>query len=167
MSNEPPRAPFGLPAGPEIHQDDPAPLLPHHVSGLHVAMHESGAVHGRERSTDVLADERRLAGAERPMRAQFGGQSLAPHEFHTEADAILVRLDAEHIHDIGMPNLGERAALVKQPLFQLAVGNVLMKDLDGDFPLELRIPGAVDASKGAFPHLLQQRISSPLARAFR
>ena len=52
-------------AGAEVHQDDAAALLAHHVLRLDVAMDEAGAVDGGERAAQILADERRFARAER------------------------------------------------------------------------------------------------------
>ena len=52
--------PLDFETGPEIHQDDAAVTVAHDVLGLHVAMHEVGAVHRRERPADVLTDQHRL-----------------------------------------------------------------------------------------------------------
>ena len=57
-------------------------------------------MHRRERGTDVEADERGLAGAERAARLDDLVERLAAHELGPQADAAVVFLGAVDLHDV-------------------------------------------------------------------
>ena len=101
-------------AGAEIHQDDAAAALAHDVLRLDVAMQQAGAVHRRERRTQIEADEGRLAGAERASRLDGLLERLAAHELHPQADAAVVLLGAIHLDDVGVAHAREPARLFEQ-----------------------------------------------------
>ena len=128
-------------------------------------MHEAGVVDRCERPAHVLADRDRFTRVERTAGPQHVLERLARNELHAQADAVFVRLDAKHAHDVGVPNLRQRAPFAQQPFLQAAVGDVPVQDLDRDFPFQLRIQRAVDAPETALADLLAQTIPPPRFRA--
>ena len=137
----------GLKAGAEVHQDDSAFRIAHDVPRGHIAMHEPGAVHSRQRPAHVLADQRRFARIQLVPAVHRLLERLATHELHAQPDAAFVRLHAEDADDVGVTHFRERAPLTEQALGQLGVRDMPMQDLDGDFALELRIPCPIHAAE--------------------
>ena len=66
-----------LPA-PEIHEHGSAALLAHHIVGFDVAVHQSRAVHSRQRAAQIQTDECRLARAKWPLRPRAAPRASAP-----------------------------------------------------------------------------------------
>src|SRR4029079_14701695 len=112
----------------------------------------------------VFAGARRLLRREREPRAQLYLERLAAHELHAQTDPLLVRLHREHIDDVVVMDLRERAAFPQQTPLQLGAGDAAVQNLDRDFTFELRIPRAVDAAEAAFPDFLHEAIASPQIR---
>ena len=70
-------------------------------------------------------------------------------------------LDAEDGDDVSVTHLGERAPLAQQPVFQLFVRHAPVQNLDCDFALEVRYPGAVHPAERTRPDHLQEAEAAP------
>ncbi len=139
---------IALASGAEVHQQDAAAPIAHHVLRLDVAMQQAGRVHGGQRFTDVHADERRLARGEPALLLQDLFERPAFDELHPEPGVAVGARRAEHRHDTAVPDARE------QPSFGGDDGRVrallgLGDQLERDFAIELRIPGPVHRSVGS------------------
>ena len=124
-------------------------------------MHEPGGVNGGERTADVLPHAHRLARIQAVPSAHRDLERLAANELHAQADVIVVRLDAVHADNVRVTHLRQGAGLEQQPRLELVVRDVAMENLDGDFALELWVPGAIDAAERSRSHPLQQPVPAP------
>ena len=79
------RRAFGVARAAEVHQDDAAADLAHHVVRLDVAVQEAGGVQRGERPAQVEPDARRLARAHRALRIDEVGERAALDELHPDA----------------------------------------------------------------------------------
>ena len=75
-------------AGAEIHQHRAAPIRPHDVVRLDVAVQQAGAVHRGEGPAQIQSDDCRFAGAERPLLADDRVERPPLDQFHREADLV-------------------------------------------------------------------------------
>ena len=121
-------------AGAEVHEDDAAAFLAHHVVRLDVAVDQPLGVDGGERAAQRPADDDRLVGAVGAARVDLGGQRPAVHELHPQADTALVLVGAVDDDDVGMLDAGEYAAFVEDPRGQIVAAEALRQQLHGDVP---------------------------------
>ncbi len=135
-------------AGAEVHEDDAAALLAHHVVRLDVAVDEALGVDGGERAAQRPADDDRLVGAVRAAGVDLGGQRPAAHELHPQADAAVVLVGAVHDDDVGMLDAGEEAAFVEHPRGRIVAAEARRQQLHGDVAAE-RIDGPIDLRERA------------------
>src|SRR5207249_6081447 len=151
-------------SGAEIHQDDPAPLLAHHVLRLDVAVHETGAVDRRERAAQLDADDRGFLRAERTLRAELLLERFAAQQLHPQPDAPVMLRDAVDGDDVRMANAREQPALGRDARRQrIDVRIVAAQQLQRDVTFELAVPRAVDVPETSAPQQLDQLELSPVA----
>ena len=130
--------------------------IDHDVVRLEVAMHDPSAVRRRQgpgglnEHRDDLRSGARLVGE--PLR-----QRRAFDLGHREVHAVVVQPGIEHRHDMGVVQRSKRSAFAKQPA-PLRITGVCPHQLEGDQPLELRVPGSVHhthcAAAEHTPHLV-------------
>ena len=137
----------------EVHENQPSAFLAHHVLSLDVSMHQTGVVHGRQGSTELVPDEPRLAGAERAVADEHLLERQAANEFHPETDSTVVFTGAVHRDDIRVPHTSQRLALRATVWMRAARRPTKSgpQELDGDGPIELRVVGAIDRAERAWP----------------
>ena len=131
-------------SGSEVHQDRSPAVCPHHVMGFEVAVHQAGAVHGRQRAAQIQSDQRSFTRAERAVLAQQAPKRTALDEFHPETDAAIDIVGPVDGDDVGMPNSGEQPRFSERA--RRICGTVLLgwpQQLQRDFTLELVVPGSV------------------------
>ncbi len=98
----------------EVHQNQPAPLLAHHVLSLDVSMHQTGVVHGRQGPTELVPDESSLGGAERAVADQHLLERQAADELHPETDSAVVFTGSVNRDDIRVTHASQGSPLVQQ-----------------------------------------------------
>ena len=149
----------------EIHQNQPSALLPHHVLSLDVSMDQTGVVHGRQSSTELVPDESGLAGTERAVTDKHLLERHPAHELHPEADPTIVFAGSVNGDDIRMTDASQRLPFVQQPRCELLVGRGgTPQELDGDGSIELRVVGAIDGAERALADFLDQDEFAPSLR---
>ncbi len=151
-------------SGAEVHQDETAALLAHDVLRLDVAVDETGLVDGREGAAQLLADERRLARAERALGPQELLQRAAADVLHPEPDAPVALLGAEHRHHVAMADARQDPPLVQDLAGQLRGGTSRPQQLERHVAVEPRVLRAVDEPERALADLLEQRQVAPELR---
>ncbi len=149
------------PRAAEIHEHDTAADLPHHVLRLDVAMEKRGGLQRRERPAQIDADPNDFARAHRAALVHHVGERLSLDVLHPDSDLLVDLLDAVYRDDVGVMDPGEVA--------RLAVGRAARRrrsgaQLERDFTIELRVPGAIDIAKGAAPDALEENQMMPVAR---
>ncbi len=107
-------------------------------------MQEAGAVHRRQRRAQIQADERRFPRPERAASLEDLLERLAAHQFHPEADAVVVMLGAVHLHDVRVPDPRKAPRLLENPSVRLGMIPFVVEQLQRYFTLERCVPGAVD-----------------------
>ena len=140
---------------PEVHQQDPAALLAHHVAGLDVAVDESRGMDCARCPADVEPDQRGFAWAKGALQGQKVRQRRALHEVAPEADPPVVLVHTEDRDDVRVSDPGHRPRLGQQRArLGLAVLAARQEQLQRDVALERRVEGAVDLSEPAASHAL-------------
>ena len=71
-------------------------------------------------------------------------ERLAAHQFHPEADAVVVMLGAVHLHDVRVPDPREAPRLLENPSVRLGMIPFVVEQLQRHFTLERCVPRAVD-----------------------
>ena len=149
----------------EVHENQPAAFLAHHVLSLDVSMHQTGVVHGGQGATELVPDERGLAGAERAVADEHLLERQAAHELHPETDPTVVCAGSVNRDDIRVTHASQRLSFVQQPGGELLVGRGgAPQELDGDGAIELRVVGAIDRAERALPDFLDQDEFAPPLR---
>ena len=87
-------------------------------------------------------------------------ESRALDQLHPQAGEAGLAGRAEHRDDAAVPDLGEQPAFVDDDQRLIALGR-FGDQLERDFPIELRIPGAVDDAVGAAADHFAQREMGP------
>ena len=119
-------------------------------------------MHCAQRPAHVLPDQRRLAITERPLLAHQCRQRFAVHEIRPESDPPLVAVDTINRKDVRVANRGERARLAQNFLERrLGLRRSRHQEFQPDFPLQIRIPGAVDFAEAPATYQLTQLEASP------
>ena len=137
-----------LASGAEVHQHDAAVAVAHHVVGFDVAMQQAGAVHRGERFADVEADQRGFARAEAAALLENLFERLPLDQLHPQPDHAFGARGAVDRHHVGMIDLGQQPRLVNHRV-GVAAADRLGDQLERDFAVEARIPGAIDGAVGA------------------
>ncbi len=143
----------------EVHEDDAAAAFAHDVLRFDVAMEEARAVHRCRARTDIEAHERGFARAKRPAALDHLLERLAAHELRPQADAAVVFLGAVDLDDVLVAQACQPPRFVHQPLACLAIGHhtrspvralsldtVVVKQLQRDVAMQLRIPRAINVA---------------------
>ena len=155
-----------LSASAEVHQDDAPVFGSHHVVRLDVPMQQAGAVHRRHRATELETDADSFGGADHLSLVEDLLEGLAANELHPQADLIgnlLGAVDGDHVR---MPHAGEQSAFVDdRGRRAIAGGGTGGQELQRDFAIEPRIPGAVHLSERAPADLLEEPKMTPCAGA--
>ena len=142
-----------LVAGAEVHQDDATAVLAHDVAGGHIAMQQPGAVHRGQRATQVRADARGLARAQRALLLDDLLQRAAADELHPDADRAVARFGAVDRDDVRMAHARQEPAFVDdargiaQRRGRIVNGGRGAKQLERDLSIEVRIPCAIHLAK--------------------
>ena len=71
-------------------------------------------------------------------------ERLAAHQFHPEADAVVVMLGAVHLHDVRVPDPRKAPRLLENPSVRLGMIPFVVEQLQRHFTLERCVPRAVD-----------------------
>ncbi len=142
----------------EVHQHDAPADFAHHVGRLDVAVDQAMRVQRRHGTADVDADAGRLASAHRAAGGDGVGQRLAVDQLHPQAGLARVVLDAVDGDDVGVTHPGQGAGLAQRrggPVGER------VQELDRDFAIELRVPGAVDVAGEARGERLEDQQRAP------
>lgn len=130
---------------PEVGDLDPAVVPYQHVLGLHVAVHEPGAVRGPERGQHRLQDVERGPGLERPAVAQHVTQGAAGDVLHGQIDVRPVGALVEDLHHVGVGEPGDGLGLADEAVDEGGVGGeARVHDLQGEHTVEAGVQGPVD-----------------------
>ena len=149
----------------EIHQDETAAFLAHHVLRFDVAMHQTGNVHGRQSAAQLVPNQRRFAATERPMADEHLLERQAAHELHPQSNPAFVCSGAVHGHDVRVAHASQGLSFVQQPCGQLRVGRgAAPQQLDRDRAIELWVVGPIDRAERSLPDFLEQHQSAPMAQ---
>ena len=147
---------------PEIHQQDPAALLAHHVAGLDVAVEKAGGMHRADGAADLDADERRFARAGRALPGDELRQREAVDEVAPEPEAPVVLVDAVDRHDVRVPHPRDGTRLTKQRAdFLVPCEPAGQEELQRDVALQRGVERAIDFAERAAPDALQVFERSP------
>ena len=147
---------------PEIHQQDPAALLAHHVAGFDVAVEKSGGVDGAGSAADVDADERGFARAHRALRRDELRERLAVDEIAPEPDASVVAVHAVDRDDVRVPHARDRPRFAQQRAgFLVSIEAARQEELQRDVALKRGIERAIDLAERAAADALQVFERSP------
>ena len=140
---------------PEVHQQDPAALLAHHVAGLDVAVDEPGGVDRARRPADVHPDQSGLPRAKGALPGHQFLERRSLHEVGPEPDPSVVLVHAEDRDDVRVSDPGQRPRLGEQRArVVLAVQAARQEQLQRDVALERRVEGAVDLAERPASHAL-------------
>jgi hypothetical protein len=135
-------------AGPEVHKNQPSALFAHDVLSLDVSMNETRAVNSSQGSTELVADNASLSGAERTMALEHSLESEAANEFHPETDTAIVFTSAVDRYDIRVVHARQCSRFVQQLRLEPLVGRELgPQKLDGHGTIELRVVSAIDGAE--------------------
>ena len=149
-------------AGAEVHQHEAAALFADDVLRLDVAMDEAGGVDRGQRPAQVLAEQRRLAAAERALPLQQLLEGVAADELHPQPDAAVVGVDAVHGDDVAVADAGQEAAFVQHlGGEQLRGSPARPQELHGDVAAQRFVEGAVDLAVDAGADALLQQEAAP------
>src|SRR5436190_2679240 len=85
------------------------------IGGLHVAMHEPGAMRGAERITDLREPIERLLERPAPTTRDEVLERTAEDELHDDEPDTLGLADVVDADDVGMVQLRDRARFAKEP----------------------------------------------------
>ena len=142
----------------EVHQHDAPADLAHHVGRLDVAVHQPVRVQRGDGAADVDADAGGLARAHRAAGEHGLRQRLAVDQLHPQARLAAVVLGAVDGDDVRMADARQGAGLA-----QRRGGAVLelVQELDRDFAIELRVPGAMDVAGEARGERLEDQQRAP------
>ena len=125
-------------AGAEVHEDDAAAVLAHDVLRLDVAVHEPGRVDGGEGLAQVLADQRRLAGAARRLRREKLRQGPPADELHAEPTRPSRSSASWTMTTFGCCDARQRTRFLQHAVDDPSRGRPRMQKLDRDLALQLR-----------------------------
>ena len=146
----------------EIHQEDPAALLAHHVAGFDVAVEKPGGMHRAGRAADVNADQRCFARAHRALRGDDLRQRLALDEIAPEPEAPVVAVHAVDRHDVRVSHPCDRSCFPKQRAdFLVSVEPALQEELQRDVALKRGVERAIDFPERTAADALQVFERSP------
>ena len=101
-------------------------------------------MHRRQRRAEIQADERRFPSPKGAAGLKHLLERLAAHQFHPEADAIVVMLGAVHLDDVRVPDSREAPRLLEDPSVRLGMIPFVVEQLQRHFTLERCVPRAVD-----------------------
>ena len=136
----------------EVHQQDSATLLAHHVARLDVAVEQSHGVNGADRPADVDDDEGRLARAQRTLRGEQTRERGALHEVAPESHSPVVQIHAVDRQHVGVAQSRDRPGFQKECTgLVVSIEAARQQQLQGDVALECRVERAVDLAERAAP----------------
>ncbi len=127
---------------------------------------------GLERCQEVGPQLCRLVPRERTA-FQARSQRLALHVVHHVVEEAVGFAGAVHRDDVGVAEAREDAGLAEESLGRPRGGELRTQDLDGDLPLQRRVPGEKDAAHPAGSEfsldlvLPRQRLAQPFKERLR
>ena len=122
------------------------------VAGLHVAVHDSGAVRVVEAVAGVAHEPDRLVDVEPLALAQHVRGRRPVHVLHDDVVAVRARVltRVEHLHDVRVLEPRGRQRLAAEAVHErLVVGEVLREQLHSDGPLQHRVARLEDGGHPA------------------
>ena len=119
------------------------------VLGLHVTVHDAGAVGVPERAGDLLQDAHRLGHRQRPVATEPVAQGLALDVRHGEPQQPRAGARVIHREDVRMLQSGGHADLALEPLGTERGGHLGVEHLDRHRPVVLAVPGEIDRRHAA------------------
>jgi hypothetical protein len=129
---------------PEVPELDPTVVGEQDVLGLEVAVHDAGAVRGRQAGEHGTEDVRRLFRGERAVLVQEVPQRDARDVLHHDVDAVVLGALVVHAHQVRVRQAGGGTGLLDEAFPEgLVVGQVPVHDLDRDAALESDVGGEV------------------------
>ena len=143
---------------PEVGQVCVSLVVEQDVSRLEIPMHKALAVGGAERTSHLAEESEGVR--RRPGTVHRRTQCPSPHETHDEVGAVLVSPVVEERHDERMLELGHPPGLGFEATHERRVVGELGPDhLDGHFPADGWLVGAVDDTEGPFAYLLAELVA--------
>ena len=134
----------------EVADLDTAVFGEQHVLGLDVAVHDAGAVRGREARQHGIHDRDRLGDRQPALLAQQVAQRDAGEVLHDEVGHLAVLALVEHVHDVRIGQARRRARLLDEAALEhRVVGEVAVHDLERDAALESQVGRDVDGGHAA------------------
>ena len=125
-------------------------------------------MHRRHRATELETYADSFGGADHLPLVEDLFEGVAANELHPQADLIsnlLGAVDGDHVR---MPHAGEQSAFVDDcGRRAIAGGGTSWQELQRDFAIEPRIPGAVKFSERALADLLEEPKMTPVLRRVR
>ena len=122
----------------------------HQVGGLDVAVDDAGAVRVCQPRAELLDHQKPLGEGQRRGAAQDLRERLAGDVLHRHEGQAVGLADVEDDDDVLVAEAGDGPGLADEPLAELLVVLVLvLEHLDGDEPLETRVPSQVERPHAA------------------
>ena len=119
-------------------------------------------MHRRHRATELETYADSFGGADHLPLVEDLLEGVAANELHPQADLISNLLGAVDGDDVRMPHAGEQSAFVDDRGSRaIAGGGICRQELQRDFAIEPRIPGAVNLSERAPADLLEEPKMTP------
>jgi hypothetical protein len=121
----------------------------HDVRGLQIAVNDAGGMCFRQRIGDLDGTFQCFIEPQ-PLAPDHLVERFARHVFHgDEVDAVGLR-DVVDVNDVGMVKSGYCLGLLYEPPLSLGIGDFLgRQNLDGDEPVQVRVPGLVHHAHSA------------------
>ena len=137
-----------------------AALVVKDVRGLQVAVHDPQVVGRLDRAGERHHQFRRSLRAQPAGLLEPVGQAAAGQVLHGQERPAVGLAVVVHLDDVGMLDGGHRLGLGQEPDQLFRPGPLLAQDhLQGDQPVQLRLPGLPDDPHPALPERLEQVVA--------
>ena len=135
----------------EIHHQDAAVLVAHHILRLQVAMNHADSVRRFKRLAYLLDDLDGLFGGKLPAQMDEGAQVFTLDVLHSDELHALGFAQVVDADDVAVRDLRGEDQLLLEALDDCGVSGVFAADrLEGDGAVQLDVPGFVDGAHAAF-----------------
>ena len=150
-----------IPAGAEIHQDNPAARFPHHVLRLDVAMKNTGSVYCRQSATEINPDEQRIVSSQHASLDEQLFECAAADKLHPQADPSIDSIGAVNCRHVGMTDAREQTAFSNHRRVRLRASFVVKK-LQSNVAFEAWIGRSVNVGERTGADVLDDVERTPL-----
>jgi len=134
----------------EVHDDDLAAPIDHHVGGLQIAMEHAFFVRGGKSGAELARGLDALIGGQAADAAEERAEILAIHKLHGDVVEAFGLADVVHAADIGMRDLaGDADLIVETREDAFIAGCDFREKLEGDGLAEGEVCGAIDFAHAA------------------